>query len=181
MAQDETNFRFLPLGAIIQEFRVGGINIVQNFATPEQYKAYNKPFFGETIGRVCNRIKGAKLTALNGKEYPLPVNNGANTLHGGPQGWGKREFTGPTPLERNGKQAVLFKYVSPDGEEGFPGTVEVRVYYIVSQQQEDGVEKTILETEYEVELVGDEVNETVVAVTNHRYVSRSCRPAKARI
>ena len=65
----------------------------------------------------------------------------------------------------------MFKYLSKDGEEGFPGTVELRLWYVPSIEKVDGVEKTSLEIEYEVELVGDEVEETGVAVTNHRYAS----------
>ena len=64
----------------------------------------------------------------------------------------------------------MFKYLSKDGEEGFPGTVEMRLWYIASIEKIDGVEKTSLEIEYEVELVGDEVEETVIALTNHRCV-----------
>ena len=71
-------------------------------------------------------------------------------------------------MRRNGTEAVQFKYLSKDGEEGYPGTVELRVWYISSKKNDDGVEKTQLEIEYEVELVGDEVEETVVSVTNHR-------------
>jgi aldose 1-epimerase len=92
-------------------------------------------------------------------------------LHGGAAGWGKQNFEGPTPVNRNGKESVMFKYLSKDGEEGFPGTVELRLWYVPSIEKVDGVEKTSLEIEYEVELVGDEVEETVVAVTNHRYAS----------
>ena len=54
---DESAFTFLPLGAIIQEFKVGGINIVQGFRTQEDYVKYNTPHFGATIGRVANRLK----------------------------------------------------------------------------------------------------------------------------
>ena len=64
----------------------------------------------------------------------------------------------------------MFKYLSKDGEEGFPGTVEMRLWYMPSIEKIDGVEKTSLEIEYEAELVGDEVEETVIALTNHRYV-----------
>jgi len=53
--------KFLPLGAIIQELNVNGTNIVQGFDTAEQYEKYNGPYFGETIGRVANRIGGAKV------------------------------------------------------------------------------------------------------------------------
>lgn len=160
-------FTFLPLGAIIQEFKVNGKNIVQGFPTAKLYKKYNFPYFGETIGRIANRVSKAKFD-LNGKTYQLPVNNGPNSLHGGNLGWGKREFEGAVEVERNGKQATFFKYLSADGEEGYPGTVEVRVWYVQEKVKEDGVEKEVLHIEYEAELVGDEVQETAVNMTNHR-------------
>jgi len=162
-------FKFLPQGGIIQEFNVGGKNIVLGFPSASSYKSEKSPFFGENIGRLANRISGATINNLNGKTYKLTPNNGPNTLHGGVQGWGKRDFEGPTPTERRGKQALLFKYLSKDGEEGFPGTVTLNMWYIPSTEKDDGTEKTSLEIEYEVELVGDEVSETAVGVTNHRY------------
>lgn len=166
------SFTFLPQGAIIQEFKVGGRNIVLGFPSAESYKSKSSPFFGETIGRVANRVSGAKINNLNGKSYALAANNGPNSLHGGEAGWGKQEFDGPHPVNRNGREAVLFKYLSKDGEEGYPGTVELRLWYIAGVSKDAGVEKTSLEIEYEVELVGDEVEETAVAVTNHRYGAR---------
>lgn len=161
-------FTFLPLGAIIQDFKVNGRSIVQGFPTPELYKQYNFPYFGETIGRIANRVSGAKINELSGKSYQLPVNNGPNSLHGGNLGWGKREWEGPLNVDRNGKPAVLFKYISADGEEGYPGTVEARVWYIQEKEKENGVEKEVLHIEMEAELIGDEVQETAVNMTNHR-------------
>lgn len=137
------------------------------FPKAEAYRKEN-PFFGANIGRVANRISNAKIDNLNGKSYELEANNGPNTLHGGAQGFDKRDFEGPTPTTRNGRQAVFFKYISKDGEEGFPGTVEMRLWYIPSVEKDDGKEKTSLEIEYEAELVGDEVEETAVSLTNHR-------------
>jgi aldose 1-epimerase len=163
------SFTFLPQGGIIQEFKIAGTNVVLGFPSAESYRSEHTPFFGENIGRVANRISGAKINSLNGKSYDLTANEGRNTLHGGAAGWGKQNFEGPTPVNRNGKESVLFKYLSKDGDEGFPGTVELRLWYVPSIEKVDGVEKTSLEIEYEVELVGDEVEETVVAVTNHRY------------
>lgn len=162
------SFTFLSQGGIIQEFKVGGRNIVLGFPSAASYKTKHSPFFGENIGRVANRISNAKIDSLNGKSYNLAANNGRNTLHGGVAGWGKKDFEGPTPTQRNGKEAVMFKYLSKDGEEGFPGTVEMRMWYIAGVEKHDGVEKTSLEIEYEAELVGDEVDETAVALTNHR-------------
>lgn len=169
--QFSDSFTFLPQGGIIQEFKIAGTNVVLGFPSAESYRSEHTPFFGENIGRVANRISGAKINNLNGKSYDLTANEGRNTLHGGAAGWGKQNFEGPTPVNRNGKESVMFKYLSKDGEEGFPGTVELRLWYVPSIEKVDGVEKTSLEIEYEVELVGDEVEETVVAVTNHRYAS----------
>ncbi|KAK5456863.1 hypothetical protein LTS15_004643 [Exophiala xenobiotica] len=169
----ESNFSFLPQGAIIQEFKVAGHNIVLGFPRPEPYA--DSPFYGETIGRVANRIKNAEFN-LNGKTYKLAANNAPNSLHGGSKGWGKKQFDGPKPVNRHGKEAVLFTYVSPDGEEGYPGTVELRVWYTAWSEDESGVSKTILETEYEVEMIGSESEETIVNVTNHGYFNLSDGP-----
>jgi aldose 1-epimerase len=174
MASKAKPAAFLPLGAIIQQYRVNGINIVQNFPTAELYQQHNAPFFGETIGRVANRISGAKINNLNGRSYQLAANNGPNSLHGGKMGWGTRVFDGPTTVQRNGKEATMFKYVSKDGEEGYPGTVELRVWYTTYTEKDQGSSVNVLEAEYEVELVDDEdVQETAVAVTNHSYFNLS--------
>ncbi|KAK3720538.1 hypothetical protein LTR37_003587 [Vermiconidia calcicola] len=170
------SFIFLPQGAIIQEFNVGGRNIVLGFPSAASYKTKYSPFFGETIGRVANRVSGAKINDLNGKSYDLAANNGPNSLHGGAEGWGKKDFEGPSPVSRNGRDAVMFKYLSPGGEEGYPGTVELRLWYYPGVEKDTGVEKTSVEIEYEVELVGDEVEETAVAVTNHSYFNISDGP-----
>ena len=159
-------FSFLPNGALIQDFKVAGTSIVLGFPDAEPYAT--APFFGETIGRVANRTKNGVIDNLNGKSYQLGKNNGPNHLHGGASGWGKKKFSGPHPLTRNGKESVQFTYISPDGDVGYPGTVELRVFYSASEESEDGVTKTVLTTEYEVEMTGDEVDETAVNVTNHR-------------
>lgn len=186
---------FLPLGAIIQSFKVGGVDIVQGFPTQAQYEAHNSPFFGETIGRVANRISGATIgaSALRNSvapatAYALPPNNGPNTLHGGPVGWGKRVWDGPAPLGvkaqvpglppfATGGESVRFALHSEHGDQGFPGDVDATVTYTVGkiEDEADGVTKTVLAMEYEAELVGDGagagagVEETVVNMTNHSY------------
>ena len=81
-------------------------------------------FFGGIVGRYGNRIAKGKFT-LDGKEYQLPINNGVNSLHGGTIGFNKRvweakEISGP---------ALQLTYVSPDGEEGYPGTLILTVTY----------------------------------------------------
>ncbi|KAI9928044.1 hypothetical protein ASPWEDRAFT_112787 [Aspergillus wentii DTO 134E9] len=177
MSSTASAFTFIPLGAIIQEFQVAGQNIVLGFPTQEQYIEYNTPHFGATIGRVANRIKDAVIHNLNGRDYTFAKNNGPNSLHGGVNGWGKRIFDGPHTVKHNGKEALLFKYLSKDGEEGYPGTVELRVWYTASKEDIDGpAPKTVLSLEYEVEFVGDECEETVINLTNHSYFNIANAP-----
>ena len=161
----ESAFTFLSQGATIQEFRISNHNIVLGFPEAKFYKTHNVPYFGETIGRTTNRVKDAQLHDLNGKTYQLHANDGPNCLHGGKEGWGKKDFEGPRPVMRGGKEGVQFTYLSRDGEEGYPGTVECHVWYTAGKEGE----VTVLDVEYQVEFVGDECEETVVGVTNHRY------------
>ena len=170
-----TQITFIPQGASISSFVVSGQNIVQTLPSNAAFASYTKPYLGETIGRISNRIGSATLRGLNGKDYPLHANNGTNCLHGGAVGWGKKIWSGPQQVQRNGKEAQLFTYVSKDGEEGFPGTVEARVWYIVTPLPEKGKGGIQLDAEYEVELLG-EAEETVVAVTNHAYFNLSGKP-----
>ncbi|KAI5467075.1 aldose-1-epimerase [Mariannaea sp. PMI_226] len=176
-----SSITFLPLGAIIQSIVINGTNIVQGFPTAEDYVKYNKPFFGETIGRWANRIKAAKINDLNGTSYNLAVNDGPNHLHGGYVGWGKRVWDGPTPVGTReipgvegleGGESVSFKLIDKDGEEGYPGTLEVTVIYTTGTQKVDGKEVTVLAMEYEATLV-DGADETVVNLTNHSYFNLS--------
>lgn len=174
-------FAFLPLGAIIQSIKVKDINIVLGFPTQEHYVKYNSPYFGETIGRVANRIKGAKLNRVNGKSYPLVANDGPNTLHGGNIGWGKRIWDGPSPVgirqipgveTLQGGESVQFTLTSQDGDEGFPGTVEAKVTYTTGTQTKDGKRVLVLGIEYEAKLVAG-ADETPLNLTNHSYFNLS--------
>ncbi|TGJ84578.1 hypothetical protein E0Z10_g4211 [Xylaria hypoxylon] len=178
---------FLPLGAIIQSFTVGGVNIVQGFPTQELYVSHNGPYFGETIGRVANRISNAKLVSVNGgNSYGLAANDGSNTLHGGVKGWGKRIWDGPKPIgirnipgldgDLQGGESVEFTLRSEDGDEGFPGEVLAKVIYTTGKINNGGKEATILGIEYEAELVSG-AEETVINMTNHSYFNLTGGPS----
>ncbi|KAL9085938.1 MAG: hypothetical protein Q9159_004438 [Coniocarpon cinnabarinum] len=171
-----TRIDIAPQGALISSFIVGGQNILQTFPAPGLFPSHNAPYFSETIGRVSNRIGGARARNLNGKDYPLSANEGTNCLHGGKVGWGKRTWQGPQETTRHGDKAQLWTYTSPDGEEGFPGTVEARVWYTIEALPDRGTYAVQLDAEYEVEMTGNEVDETVVAVTNHAYFNPSSKP-----
>ena len=104
-------------------------DIVLGFDNLDAYLA-GHPYFGATVGRVANRIGGAKFT-LDGKEYLLAPNDGPNTLHGGIVGFDKVVWKA-TPLRTAAGPAVRFEYLSRDGEEGFPGNLRVRVTYTLT-------------------------------------------------
>ncbi|KAI0516945.1 galactose mutarotase-like domain-containing protein [Xylaria bambusicola] len=179
---------FLPLGAIIQSFTVNSVNIVQGFPTQELYESHNSPYFGETIGRVANRISNAKLASVNGgNSYNLPANDGSNTLHGGVKGWGKRIWDGPKATgapkpagQQEGGDSVQFTLRSEDGDEGFPGEVLAKVTYTAAKHKEGGgdtqKEVTLLNIEYEAELVSG-AEETVINMTNHSYFNLTGGPS----
>ena len=99
----------------------------------DDFDSYYKksPFFGALVGRYGNRIAGAKFT-LDGTTYNLPVNDGPNTLHGGKRGFDKRVWSAKTRETDNGPQLVLH-YLSKDGEEGFPGNLDVTATFTLTQ------------------------------------------------
>jgi len=89
------------------------------------------PFFGATVGRVANRIARGRFT-LNGRTYTLAVNNVPNHLHGGLKGFDKKLWKAETLAGA----AVRFSYTSPDGEEGYPGTLSVTVTMTLTDANE---------------------------------------------
>jgi len=88
------------------------------------------PYFGVTVGRVANRIRNATFT-LEGETYQLAGNDHGHHLHGGVKGWDKVVWTA-APVESAEGPAVKLRRVSPDGEEGYPGTVTAEVTYTLT-------------------------------------------------
>lgn len=131
------------------------VDVVLGFDTLEDYMAQDK-YIGALVGRYANRIGGAKFT-LNGVEHPLAANDGENSLHGGLVGFDKQVWT---VEELEGSLATL-SLVSPDGQEGYPGTLSVRVTYTLS----DGA----LAIDYRARCDKD----TVCNLTNHSYFNLS--------
>ncbi len=112
--------------------------------------------FGSIVGRYANRIAKGKFT-LEGVEYTLPLNNGPNTLHGGPAGWHSVVWNADI-LKDSKVPAVKFTYESPDMEQGFPGKVNVTVIYTWTDKNEIVMDYTCTTDK-----------KTVINVTNHAY------------
>jgi aldose 1-epimerase len=132
-------------------------DVVLGFDDTAGYESPANQFFGATVGRVANRIAGAKFS-IDGHEYTLANNDGPNTLHGGAKRSLDKVVWQGQPFENKDGQGVVFKYVSPDGEEGFPGNLTVRVTYTLTDKDE-------LRIEYEA--VTDKP--TPVNIANHSY------------
>ncbi len=113
----------LTLGAIIQGINAYGVDLTAGYATEEEY--FNDTcYFGGIIGRTANRC-GEK-QYINNVEYLLPLNEkGKNHLHGGVQGFNLKRWT----VTEQGSDFVTLSYLSPDGEEGYPGNLKVFVTY----------------------------------------------------
>ena len=105
-----------------------GFDNVSGYQSPAFKKS--NPYFGALIGRYGNRIAKGKFT-IDGQAYQVGVNDGANSLHGGKVGFNQKMWQGKAGTSADG-QAVTLKYVSKDGEEGYPGNLTVTVVYTLT-------------------------------------------------
>ena len=134
--------RAMTYGAIITSIRTPDLNgtqadIVLGFDSLSGYLA-GSPYFGAIVGRYANRIAGGRFT-LDGVIYQLARNNGPNSLHGGDRGFDKVLWNAE-PFQNDSAMGVTFRYESPDGEEGYPGTVRVQVIYTLTATNELSVD-----------------------------------------
>lgn len=131
-------------------------DVVLGFNDLDNYLTKNDPYLGAIIGRYGNRIAKGRFT-LNGTEYKLAVNNGENHLHGGIKGFDKVVWTGHEMKTKAGP-AVVLTYLSKDGEEGYPGNLNVRVVYTLTNNNE-------IKIDYSATTDKD----TVTNLTHHSY------------
>ena len=156
-------------GAEARIMTYGGI--VQSLSVPDKHGKFadvvlgydnlqgyidKTPYFGALVGRYGNRIGGGKFT-LAGKTYQLATNNGVNTLHGGLKGFDKVVWTAKPSIGIHGPQLVL-AYVSKDGEEGYPGNLQVTAIYTLTDNDE-----------LKLEFTAKTDKPTVVNLTHHSY------------
>lgn len=127
--------RIATFGATLVELQVpdrdGHLgNVVLGLDDPGDYAGQNF-FLGATCGRVGNRIRNARFT-LDGRTYDLEANDPPHHLHGGSRGWHRARWTAEPVTTADG-DAVALTLISPDGDGGYPGTVEARVIYTLTK------------------------------------------------
>jgi aldose 1-epimerase len=159
------------LGLRLQAINLGGIvtalrcpdrhgrdgNVVLGFADLADYLARN-PHFGTLVGRYANRIAGGRFQ-IDGRPCQLSLNDGANSLHGGVRGFGRRWWAiEPLAAAADGSVGLALSLVSDDGEEGYPGRLEVEVKYTLTRHHE-----------WRIDYAATTDRPTVVNLSNHSY------------
>ncbi|OIJ17040.1 galactose mutarotase [Anaerobacillus alkalilacustris] len=154
----------IDYGCIITKILIPDVNgntenVVLGFDTLEDYQNYS-PYFGAVCGRVAGRISRGQFE-LNGKTYQLATNNDNNHLHGGIEGFDKVVWSSRV-IENEHEGSVIFTYLSKDSEEGYPGNLEVKVTYTLSE-----------DNAFTITYEGETDKTTIVNLTNHTYFNLS--------
>ncbi len=153
-----------PIGGHVMSIMVPDKNgnltdVVLGYDSAKEYTG-GRGFYGSTVGRYGNRIAKGKFS-IDGTEYQLSVNNGVNTLHGGPGGFHNVKWNAKEVTTYEGK-GIELTYLSKDGEEGYPGNLNVKVVFSLTDSNE-------LKIQYEATTD----KPTVVNLTNHSYFNLS--------
>lgn len=139
-------------GAKVTRLLIGGRDVVLGFKTADEWRT-QECFFNAICGRVANRIKDGVFSIQN-TEFRLPINNGTNSLHGGVEGFNAKIWD----VVAQSAYEVTLHYRSKDGEEGYPGNVDVWVTYTATKDN-------TLRIHYEAKTDAP----TIVSLTNHSY------------
>ena len=160
LSNGQITAKVMTYGAILTELivpdRKGKLaDVVLGFDTLDSYLTRH-PYFGSTVGRVANRIGKARFT-LDGKDYSVAANNGPNSLHGGLTGFDKVVWKAEDVSSSTG-HAIKFSYLSKDGEEGYPGNLNVTVTYTLTN-----------DTALRIDYTATTDKATPVNLTHHTY------------
>lgn len=135
----------------------GWVDVVIGHDSIQDYLSSEEAYFGAICGRYANRIARGKFS-IDGQEYSLAVNNGPNALHGGLRGFNSVVWD----IVAETSSEVTLRYISPDGEEGYPGTLSVDVTYKLTD-----------ENELCIDYKATTDKSTVINLTNHAYFNLS--------
>jgi aldose 1-epimerase len=133
LASDGVKAEVLTYGGILRRLQIetarGMVDVVLGLSDLDAYRN-DRDYLGVLVGRYGNRIGGASFE-LDGQRYALSANEGVNHLHGGHVGFGRRVWT----IAACEPQRLLLRYVSPDGEEGYPGQLHVEAEFVLARQR----------------------------------------------
>ena len=152
-----TNYGGALLSIMVPDKNGAHANVVQGHDCIDDVINSPQPFLSTLIGRYGNRIAGGKF-CLDGQEYTLTINNGPNSLHGGPTGFHARVWD----AKQIDIQTVVLNYLSVDGEEGFPGNMQMTVTFTFTD-----------ENELVIDYKGTTDKKTIVNMTHHGFFSLS--------
>jgi aldose 1-epimerase len=155
-----TEATILTLGATLRTFVAADVrgnfdDIVLGFDSVEEY-LHGNDYFGATIGRYANRIANGKFSVA-GKNYQLPLNDAPNSEHGGEAGFDRKVWTIDGTDVTNGA-AVRLSFVSPDGDQGYPGELSVHLTYTLTNDNQLGIDYAATTSAA-----------TILNLTNHTY------------
>lgn len=128
-------------------------DVVLGYDTPVEYEAPSRTFFGVTVGRSANRIAGGRFT-LNGKEYQVDQNQNGNNLHSGEDFYSFRVWN----VKEIGENTITFSLHSPDGDQGYPGAVDIEVKYTLTDDNAVQIDYFALPQD-----------DTIINLTNHSF------------
>lgn len=148
-----TNYGGRLVSLLVPDRKEKMVDVVLGFNSIQGYIDAEEPYFGATIGRYGNRIANGKFT-LDGQTYSLSVNNGPNTLHGGKGGFEERVWD----ASQIDSSTLQLSYLSKDGESGFPGNLDVKVVYTLTD-----------DNELKIDYIATTDKKTVINLTNHAF------------
>ena len=153
MVMEVTDFGATLFSLYVPDGKGNALDVVLGYDDPAGYEGPAGTFFGATVGRVANRIGGAEYT-LNGRQYRFAKNNGENNLHSGLDFYSFRIWAVKSMTD----SAITFALHSPDGDQGYPGALDVEVTYTLTD------DNTV-----RIDYYGIPQGDTYINMTNHSY------------
>lgn len=148
-----TNYGARVVSILVANNQGGFTDIALGYDNIKTYLKSNEPFFGATIGRYSNRLAKGKFI-LEGKEYQIDINNGPNSLHGGKEGFSNQVWD----ATQINKQSIELSYLSKDNEGGYPGNLNVKIAYTLTD-----------DNALKIKYTATTDKNTVINLTNHTY------------
>lgn len=153
MVMEVTDFGATLFSLMVPDGKGNLVDVVLGYDDPMGYEGPSGTFFGSTVGRNANRIAGGRF-AINGVEYQLAINNGPNNLHSGLDFQSFRIWQ----VKSIGENTITFSIHSPDGDQGFPGALDMDVTYTLTD-----------DNAVRIDYYGIPQADTIVNYTNHSY------------